>query len=76
MSTATIPALPDSLRRDDFKAPEVKTARARVMYAIMRGAGGSATPRLYSYSQARRFVRLAKRFGLDLYHVKFGTVQA
>lgn len=69
----------DSLRRDDMKPvlkPVVPTKKV-IMWCVLRGdASGYATSRLYSRSRAKRFERLAKRFGIDVYAVRFGVVRS
>jgi hypothetical protein len=69
--------LQDSLRRDDLTPPvELKRKRVlRMRWCVRLGDGsGWASRRLYSAPQARRFVRLAKRFGIDVYAAVFGKV--
>lgn len=76
---ATQNGLADSLRRDDMAATatSTKTTGTRVMWTIMRGDGNAtATTKLYTGPRARRFVRLARRFGLDVYATRFGRVRA
>lgn len=68
--------LQDTLRRDDF-APPARPERKRVLrvrWTVRRGEGGPATHKLYSAAQAKRFVRLARRFGVDCYATQFGKV--
>lgn len=70
----------DSLRRDDLRpAPKpIKTTVKRTMWIVMRGAiaeaGIPATRRLYNATQAKRFVRLAKRWGHEVYATRFSKV--
>lgn len=66
----------DSLSR--FDPPEPKPAKAlRTMWCVMLGNGTRlATHRLYTAPRAKRFVRLAKRWGLDVYTTRFGRVRA
>lgn len=68
----------DSLRRDDLRpaAPQPVRFVTRIHWAIVRGDGSSlATNRLYTAPQAKRFVRLAKRWGHDVYTTRFGKVR-
>lgn len=67
----------DNLRRDDFRpaAPQPIKRVTRVHWGIMLGDGSRlATQRLYLAPQAKRFVRLAKRWGHDVYTTRFGKV--
>lgn len=68
----------DSLRRDDLRpvAPKKPVLVARMHWAVVLGDGSSlATNRLYSAPRAKRFVRLAKRWGIDVYTTRFGKVR-
>lgn len=68
----------DSLRRDDLcpTAPQKTVTVARMHWAVVLGDGSSlATNRLYSAPRAKRFVRLAKRWGIDVYTTRFGKVR-
>ena len=66
----------DSLSR--FDPPEPKPAKVlRTLWGVMLGNGTRlATQRLYSAPRAKRFVRLAKRWGHDVYTTRFGRVRA
>lgn len=68
----------DSLRRDDLRptAPQKPGMVARTLWAVVLGGGSSlATNRLYSAPWAKRFVRLAKRWGIDVYATRYGKVR-
>jgi hypothetical protein len=68
-------ALTDSLRRDDMRpVTKAPAAKPRMRWCVRLGAGGAASHKLYSAAQAQRFVRLAKRWGIDLYATRFGKV--
>lgn len=67
----------DSLRREDLipTSPASPKRVLRVRWCVRLGDGsGWATTRLYTAPQAKRFVRLAKRFGRDVYATRFGKV--
>lgn len=68
----------DTLYRADMRpgASQKPKTVTRVRWMILRGAiedaGTPASHRLYTAAQAKRFVRLATRFGLDVYAARFG----
>lgn len=67
----------DKLRRDDFapRLPEKPKEVLRTRWCLMRGDGsGYATTRIYTAVQAKRYVKLAARFGVDVYAARFGKV--
>lgn len=68
----------DDLRRDDLRPTPVQPVKyvSRMHWGILRGDGsGLATQRLYPAARAKRFVRLAKRWGYDVYTTRFGKVR-
>jgi hypothetical protein len=71
-------AVEDSLRRDDLHptaSPKTVTV-TRMHWAVMLGDGSRmATNRLYLAPRAKRYVRLAKRWGIDVYSTRFGKVR-
>ena len=71
----------DSFRRPDItlfgtqaEAPQARYRKV-TRWCIVRGDGSRlATQRLYTAVQARRFVRLATRWGIDVYAANFGKI--
>lgn len=66
----------DSFRREDLRPtpPTPPRMAMRMRWCVRLGQGGPANHQLYTRAQALRFVRLAKRLGVDTYARRFGRV--
>ncbi len=68
----------DSLRRDDFRpaAPTAVKYVKSMRWMVLLGDGSRhASQTLFTEKQAKRFVRLAKRWNIDVYAVRFGKIK-